>query len=114
MTNWHLSADKLVVTTTDNGSNFVAAFNSIGSPRLSCFGHCLDLAIQKCLNKLEIDRALGCCNSRVAAFHHSWKKQRELKAKQVLLGLKEDKLVSSVKTRWGSTYCMIERILEQQ
>ena len=112
MTNWHLSPDKLVVITTDNGSNFVAAFNSIGSPRLNCFGHCLDLAIQKCLNKPEIDRALGCCNSLVAAFHRSWKKQRELKAKQILLGLKEHKLVSSVKARWGSTYCMIERILE--
>ena len=114
MTNWQLSTDKLVVTTTDNGSNFVAAFNSTGSTRLSCFGHCLDLAIQKCLGKSEIDRALGSCNTLVAAFHRSWKKQRDLKAKQIQLGLKEHKLISSVKTRWGSTYNMIERILEQQ
>ena len=27
MTNWQLSTDKLVVTTTDNGSNVVAAFD---------------------------------------------------------------------------------------
>ena len=71
MTNWQLSTDKLVVTTTDNGSNAVAAFNSTGSARLSCFGHCLDLAIQKCLDKSEIDRALGSCNMLVAAFHRS-------------------------------------------
>ena len=97
VTNWQLSTDKLVVTTTDNRSNFVAAFNSTGSARLSCFGHCLDLAIQKCLDKPEINRALGSCNTLVAAFHRSWKKQRDLKAKQIQLGLKEHKLISSVK-----------------
>ena len=47
--NWQLNPENLVATTTDNGSNFVAAFNSKGWIRLSCFGHCLDLAIQKCL-----------------------------------------------------------------
>ena len=82
--------------------------------RLSCFDHCLDLAIQKCLVNAEIDRALGCCDTLVAAFHWSWKKQRDLKAKQIQLGIIEHKLISAVKTRWGSTYCMVERILEQQ
>ena len=50
----------------------------------------------------------------MAAFHRSWKKQRDLKSKQAQLGMKEHKLISAVKTRWGSTYSMVERILEQQ
>lgn len=34
--------------------------------------------------------------------------------KQVQLGLKENKLTQSVKTRWNSTYFMIKRLLEQR
>ena len=38
--NWVLSVDDLVATTTDNGSNFVSAFDKILKwPRISCFGH---------------------------------------------------------------------------
>ena len=40
--NWQLNPENLVATATDNSSNFVAAFNSKGWIRLSCFGHCLD------------------------------------------------------------------------
>jgi len=53
--NWQLNPENIIATTTDNESNFVAAFNSKG---LSCFGHCLDLAIQKCLVITQIDRAI--------------------------------------------------------
>ena len=47
MTNWNLTAEQLVSTTTDNGSNFVAGFHNHRWVQLSCFGHCLDLAISK-------------------------------------------------------------------
>ena len=50
--NWELRAELLVVT-TDNGSNFVLAFQLLKYPRLSCFGHNLDLAIKK---SLQLDR----------------------------------------------------------
>ena len=49
LANWELKAESLVVTTTDNGSNFVLAFQLLEYPRLSCFGHNLDLAINKSL-----------------------------------------------------------------
>lgn len=41
--NWNLSQDKLVFTTTDNGSNFISAFDLLELPRLSYFGHNLYL-----------------------------------------------------------------------
>ena len=50
----------------------------------------------------------------VCAFSRSWKKQRNLRAKQALLGVKEQKLIGAVDTRWGSTYDMVKRILQQQ
>ena len=40
--------------------------------------------------------------------------EKHLREKQVHLGIDQHKLISDVVTRWGSTYQMIERILEQQ
>jgi len=40
--------------------------------------------------------------------------QQKLEEKQIQLGLKQHKLISDVATRWGSTFQIIDRILEQQ
>ena len=114
LNNWSLSTEKLVLTATDNGSNFVAGFHSCGWLRLSCFGHCLDLAINKCLVIQRVQRSVRRCSALVASFCRSWKKQRDLKEKQSQLGLPEHKLIGAISTRWNSTYNMVERILEEQ
>jgi hypothetical protein len=113
LANWELTSERLVCTTINNGSNFVSAFDTLDWPRLSCFGHNLDLAVNKALDIQRIQQAIGRCYSLVEIFNRSWKKYRDLRQKQVDLGLKQ-KLVSDVVTRWGSTYEMIARILEQQ
>ena len=77
-------------------------------------GHNLDLAIKKGFNNSLVQRALGRCHSLVELFHRSWKKARDLREKQQLLGLPEHKIMGDVVTRWGSTFEMISRILEQQ
>ena len=53
------------------------------------------------------------CHRLVEVFSRSWK-NRDLRAKQITLGLKQHKLIADVVTRWGSTYKMMSRILEQQ
>ena len=45
--NWQLGSENLVATTTDNASNYVAAFNTLGWTRVSRFGHNLNLAVSK-------------------------------------------------------------------
>ena len=114
--NWNLSFSQLIVTTTDNGSNIVVVFHRSDTIHtgISCFGHNLDLAIKKGLNNSHVQHALGWCHSLVELFHQSWKKARDLREKQQLLGLPEHKIVSDVVTRWGSTFEMISRMLEQQ
>ena len=72
--NRSLDATELVATTTDNGSNFVAAFNSLEWPHISCFGHNLHLAINKAVNVDRLYRAVKRRCSLVEVFRHSLKK----------------------------------------
>ena len=58
--------------------------------------------------------AIKKCRALVETFSRSWKRNRDLREKQESLGLPNHKLMGDVVTRWGSTYAMISRILEQQ
>jgi len=82
--------------------------------RLSCFGHNLDLCINKAIQLDRVQRELSQCHSLISVFNRSWKKNKDLHEKQIQLGLKQQKLISDFTTRWGSTFQMIDRILEQQ
>ena len=72
---WKLEESRLVGITTDSGSNVKAACEILGWLRLSCFGHNLNLAVNKGLNDSRVQRALRVCRSMVAAFSRSWKKK---------------------------------------
>ena len=47
---WNLDPDKQVAITTDSGANIKLACELLGWQRLSCFGHNLDLAVNKGLD----------------------------------------------------------------
>ena len=72
------------------------------------------MAIKKSLNNPRVQQSICKCHSLIELFHRSWKKNRDLHEKQKELGIKEHKLISDVSTRWGSTYAMMEHIVEQQ
>jgi hypothetical protein len=112
--NWEINPNKIVAATTDNGSNVVLAFELLQILRISCFGHNLHLCAKKGLDSTGIQRALSRCHSVVSLFNRSWKKTRDLKEKQQVLDLPQHKLKRDVSTRWGSTYEMLDRIIEQQ
>ena len=61
--NWGLSRDNLVATTTDNGTNFITGMAQLECTRISCFGHNLDLAINKSLNITRVQHTIGRCLS---------------------------------------------------
>ena len=69
--NWQLSSENLVATTTDNASNYVAAFDTLGWTRVSCFGHNLNLAVSKAVDNCQIQHALGRCHSLIELFSRS-------------------------------------------
>ncbi len=53
------------------------------------------------------------CKSVIATFSRSWKKLRNLTTAQQQKGLLIHKLKADVVTRWGSSYEMVKRLIEQ-
>ncbi|KAL3972516.1 desumoylating isopeptidase 1 [Sarotherodon galilaeus] len=114
LSSWNLQEENQVCVTTDNGANIVKAVALNNWTRLSCFGHRLHIAIERSVKDPRIERAVGVGKKIVAAFGHSWKRQRALQAAQKELGLPEHKLITECCTRWGSKQRMIQQLLEQE
>ena len=98
--------------TTDSGANIKLACELLGWQRLSCFGHNLDLAVNKGLDdgRMRVDTVLRKCRKIVAPFSQSWKRTKVQEQQKLPL----HKLKADVSTRWGSTAVMVKRILEQK
>ena len=113
---WNLDTDKQVVITTDNGANIKLACELLGWQRLSCFGHNLDLAVNKGLDdgRMHVDTVIRKCRKIVAAFSQSWKRSNELTKIQEQQNIPLHKLKADVSTRWGSLAVMVRHILEQK
>ena len=58
---WKLAESQLVGITTDSGSNVKLACELLIWTRLSCFGHNLNLAVEKGLNDSRVNRAIRLC-----------------------------------------------------
>nr|XP_061801662.1 E3 SUMO-protein ligase ZBED1-like [Nerophis lumbriciformis] len=111
---WGLSDKKLMAITTDNGDNIKKAVQLNGWLGLQCFGHRLQLAIERGLKDDSIQCAIGVCKKIVSAFSCSSKKKRDLAIVQNYLGLPNHGLTTETPTRWGSRQMMMQRVLEQE
>lgn len=114
LSDWKIKRESLAGITTDNASNMRKAFESFPCVWFPCFGHNLNLAISKVLKIGRVESATRACRHLVQGFSRSWKRKRELKKKQAELNIPEHSLIHDVITRWGSTFEMISRFLEQQ
>ena len=110
---WNLDEVNLVAITSHSGSNIKLACRLLNWTRLSCFGHNLNLAVEKGLNDDHVVRALKFCRSVVAAFSRSYKSHRDLTIAPEQNGLPAHKLKHDVVTRWESAYQMVARLIKQ-
>ena len=105
---------KQVAITTDSVANIKLVCELLGWQRLSCFGHNLDLAVNKGLDngRMRVDTVLRKFRRIVAAFSQSWKRNNKLTKVQQQQQLPMHKLKADVSIGWGSTAVMVKQILE--
>lgn len=113
MTSWGIQ-NKVNVMTVDNASNMTVALEVAGAQKLGCLAHTLNLASNKAMSIQSLQRVLAKVRSIVTFFHKSNIATEMLKEKQLALQLPQHKLINDCKTRWNSTYQMIQRFLTQR
>jgi hypothetical protein len=115
LSNWSLQESCCHLVIHDNGANISKAFRDINVPHTSCFAHTLQLVIHDgLLGKRFVDDLLFDCRKIVGHFKQSSSATVELHKLQKQLQLPHAQLVQDVKTRWNSTFYMLERLLEQR
>ncbi len=104
---------KVVAMTVDNAVNMTKALQVSGVPiRVPCFAHTLNLA--SCKGEEIAHKVLARIRQVVAFFHKSHVGHQVLQEKQQALSIAQHDLIIDCKTRWNSTYLMVERYMEQR
>ena len=69
---WSLDVTRQACITTDSASNIKWATMDLGWRHISCFGHNLNLAVNKALKNSRCVLIIGACRKLVSAFSMSW------------------------------------------
>ncbi|XP_025194334.1 zinc finger BED domain-containing protein 1-like, partial [Melanaphis sacchari] len=110
---WEVNS-KVIAVVTDNARNIVNAISLISSDTnissVTCAAHSLQLTINHSLRQDSIQLLVEKCSKLVSHFKHSNIAKRSLEIKQEQLGMAKTALIQYCKTRWNSTFMMLERL----
>lgn len=112
-----LTNDQVMAVVTDNGANMVKAVHqSVGkSHHIPCFAHTLNLVCMSSLNIPEASDLIAKCRNIVVWMKRHVKANDHLQQLQSSAGVPEGKMLKvilDVKTRWNSTFYMLERFIK--
>lgn len=99
---------------TYNAANMKIAAKAANMSHVGCFAHTINLAANKATDVRTVSNLLAKIRPIIGYFHRSTVAAAILTEKQNLLKLPIHKLINEVKTRWNSSYLMVQRFLEQQ
>ncbi|XP_060094594.1 uncharacterized protein LOC132571818 [Heteronotia binoei] len=102
--------------TTDNGSNYMKAFQNTAFCHIRCIAHCLNLVVTAALRLAPacIKTIVDLAYKIVSHFHHSSGAQEALRRIQVRRGLPQHRLCREACARWNSTLHMLQKLCEQK
>ncbi|KAL6463619.1 hypothetical protein MHYP_G00280100 [Metynnis hypsauchen] len=112
---WHIPLNKVHVILRDNASNMKKAMDNMRVRSLGCFAHTLQLVINEgLLSQRSVNDAIASSRQIVGHFKHSPLAYSQLHDLQLQMQMQPKHLQQDIKTRWNSTYLMIESLLEQK
>ncbi|XP_065150533.1 zinc finger BED domain-containing protein 4-like [Paramisgurnus dabryanus] len=112
---WHIPLNKVHVILRDNASNMKKAMENMGVRSLGCFAHSLQLVVNEgLLSQRSVSDAIAIGRQIVGHFKHSPLAYSRLQDIQLQMQMQPKRLQQDVKTRWNSTYLMIQSLLEQK
>ncbi|CAI6375724.1 unnamed protein product [Macrosiphum euphorbiae] len=115
--NWNIKKEQIITLITDNGANMIAAVNKVlgKNKHTPCFAHTINLDSEAVIKHPSIEPLISKVRNVVLWVKRSVIISDMLRKVQIDKGVAEGcvkKMILDVKTRWNSTYYMIERFLE--
>ncbi|CAI6369807.1 unnamed protein product [Macrosiphum euphorbiae] len=110
---WEIGG-KIMTVVTDNARNAINAVqlltNISETYDVTCAAHSIQLAVNNGLGRDEITTLIQLSSKMVGHFKHSNIAKHALTKMQEQLGLTQQSLIQSCKTRWNSVYMMLDRL----
>nr|XP_015922601.2 E3 SUMO-protein ligase ZBED1-like [Parasteatoda tepidariorum] len=114
LSDWDLDIANITSCTTDNGRNILKAVSLLEIPHVPCFGHTINIGVNKALEIPSIKKAVSRVRKLQNALAHSWKMVRDFRKAQELMQMNVVSLPSACITRWWSILKLCKRFLENQ
>jgi hypothetical protein len=116
LTKWNIGS-KVRVFLRDNAKNIIAGLRDAGVPSVSCFSHTLQLCIKAGLisQRAVIDATTTCRNVAMHFLHSVLAKGKLEDIQTTIPDQPCHAIIQDVqKTRWNSTFYMLNRLIEQK
>lgn len=116
LADWGIPKEKVISIVTDNGQNIVAAAQSVfPNKQMPCFAHTLNLVTTAAVSLPAIVGTIKKVREIVKFIKNSVNNSDKLRKIQLDSNVSEgnvSKMILDVKTRWNSTFYMVERFLK--